>query len=257
MRLLYQSFGQSEGMEGYRAALETLLAASVADAEVSLGALPSALLDGKGYASAHALDVPLLLDSIALKVDDGVDGVAIGNAFDPGLWEARELFEVPILGWFETLILYALRVGWRVGVLCSGLNGPARVEEMALRYGVAGRMVRPRSIGITLREMLPAFEDRDQATGVVEAAQRTCALLAEDGAETVIVASGMLDVLLETAGFTSLAGLPVLPGIPVLMHELEAAVALHRYGVPSVSRVARFRTPPPTVRAALHRARRD
>lgn len=252
MHLLYQSFSQQEGSLPYSEALRRLLdGAASPQTTLTIGHIPAALMSGKGSGVVEALDLPALLKSVARHVAGGVSGIAIGNGFDPGLLEARELFDVPVLGWFETLTAYALRSAWRVGVLCSGASGPARIEAIAAVYGIQKRLVRPRSLGSNLPAILAAFGDAEAAEAIVAASERAAAGLAQDGAEAVIVASGMLDVLLETVGTKSLAGLPLIPGVPVLVKELEAAASLAALGVPFVSRVGRFRSPPREVFAAL------
>jgi hypothetical protein len=44
--------------------------------------------------------------------------------------------------------------------------------------------------------------------------------------------------------------LPLLPAAQILACELEAAAAISRLGVPSVSRTGRFRSPPASIHAA-------
>jgi Asp/Glu/hydantoin racemase len=252
VRLLYQSFGQEEGMGAYRQALTGLIARSVSEGTVvTLGGLPSALVEGKGYASAHALDLPALMTGVAAAVEDGADGVAIGNGFDPGLWECRELFDIPVLGLFETVSSYGLRAGWRLGVLCSGQSGPPRIMELASRYGTAGRMALPRAAGITVPDVLSGFTDAAAADRIADAAEEAATQLRQDGADILMVASGVLDTLLQAKGVTALAGLPLLPGVQILLRELEAAVLLARAGAPVVSRAGRFRRPPEQVLRAL------
>jgi allantoin racemase len=253
LRLAYQSFGQIDGMEPYQTRLEAIVTDAADGAEVRLLRLPSTLVSGKGFASAQALDVPAVLRSLARAVDDGVDAVAIGNGFDPGLWEARELFDIPILGMFETVSSYALRVGWRIGVLCSGNSGVTRVEEMAARYGIASRMVRPVAAGVAVPSVVAGFSDPAVAATVLQATERSIAHLAEQGADVVIVASGALDVFLRTMGGPAAGPLPILPSVEILVRELTAAAGMARAGIPFVSRAGRFARPP----AEIGRAVRD
>lgn len=252
IRILYQSFGQAEGMNAYRTVLNELVQrAAGADTEIVLGGLRTALLEGKGFGAAQALDVPLLLENVGREVAGGIDAVAIGNGFDPGLWEARELFDVPVVGWLETMLTYCMKVGWKVGVLCSGAAGPPRIEELITRYGVASRCLRPVALGKQMGNMLPAFEDPAVLAEVRSAADAACGQLADQGAEVVFVASGLLDTILEWEQPDTLGGIPFVPGIPVLVKEAEAAARIAQAGVPYVSRVGRFRAPPQSVIEAV------
>ncbi|MEA2622776.1 MAG: allantoin racemase [Chloroflexota bacterium] len=253
LRLAYQSFGQVAGMEAYQGRLEEIVRAASPESALRILRLPSTIVAGKGFASAQALDVPALLRSIAGAVDGGVEAVAVGNGFDPGLWEARELFDIPVLGMFETVAAYGLRVGWRLGVLCSGNSGVARVEELAARYGIGSRLVRPAAAGVRVPDVVAGFGDPQIAERVLEAARRSVAVLAERGADVVMVASGALDVFLASSGRPDV-GLPVLPSVTILVRELEAAAGLARLGVPFVSRAGRFASPPPEILTSLRRA---
>ncbi len=238
-------------METYQRELEALVKSSVrAGTEIDVLRLPDAVVSGKGFASAQALEVPAILRSIGKAVRDGYEAVAIGNGFDPGLWEARELFDVPILGMFETVSMYALRCGWRFGVLCSGSSGVARTEELAARYGISGRMIRPVAIGISVPEIVSAFGNESAAGYITKSASALAAELAGRGAETIVVASGALDVFLSTQTALKLA-IPVLPSVKVLVQELEAMACMARIGVPFVSRAGRFQKPPDEVTQRL------
>jgi len=250
LRLAYQSFGQLSGMEPYQDLLEALVGTAAGEHDVEILRLPATAIAGKGFASAQAMDVPAILGSIGSALDRGVEAIAIGNGFDPGLWEARELFDAPVVGMFETVAYRALRVGWRLGVVTSGTSGPSRIEELAIRYGISGRLVRPAAAGITVPGIVAAFEDDALARQVVADVERAVRILSERGADIVLVASGALDVFLDSAGRPDV-GLPVLPSVSIVVHELVSAARMARAGLPFVSRVGRFASPPPQIRASL------
>jgi len=250
LTLAYQSFGRVHGMEGYQHRLERLVHSVPVDAEVRVLRLPDTEISGKGYASAQALDVPAILASMAGAAESGVDAIAVGNGFDPGLWEARELFDVPVVGLFEAVAFYALRVGWRLGVVTSGASGVPRIEQLATQYGIRDRLVRPATAAVTVPTVVAAFDDADAARRVLTATEAAIRTLVERGADVVLVASGALDVFLTEFGRPDV-GVPVLPAVTTLVHHLYGAALLARDGVPYVSRSGRFASPPPEIRAAL------
>ncbi|HVC39806.1 MAG TPA: aspartate/glutamate racemase family protein [Candidatus Dormibacteraeota bacterium] len=252
LRVTYQSFGQLTGMEAYQDLLRAEVAAAAGPgAEVEVRCLDQALLGGKGFSASEALELPALLGSLAGAISAGAEAVAIANGFDPGLWPARELFEVPVLGLFETVAFHGLRMGARLGVLCSGRSGPARIQEMVARYGINSRVALPRTLGIAVPEVVSAFENDQTFMGIGEQLEIEIARLAADGAELVLIASGALGSLLQFRGIDQAAGLPILPNVPILVQELLAAAAISRLGVPPISRVGRFAAPPEAVRESL------
>jgi Asp/Glu/hydantoin racemase len=247
LRLAYQSFGQTGGMETYQDQLESTVRSSVsADVEITVRRLEWTIIAGKGYSSAQAMDVPLVLKSVAAAIDDGAEAVAIGNGFDPGLWEARELFDVPILGLFETVTSHGLRIASRLGVLCTGKSGPARIEELAARYGVWPRLVDPIAVGVDVPTVVRALTDpelrKDVATAVLDAINE----LRARGAEAVVVASGALGIFVDSVPNFA-PSLPIVSAVQVLVAELEAAGRMARRGVYTTSRVGRFAQPPQAI----------
>ena len=239
-------------MEAYQSRLESAVrTAASADTEIAILRLENAVVAGKGFASAQALEVPRLLRSIRQAVSAGFESIAIGNGFDPGLWEARELFDIPILGLFETVSVYALRAGWRFGVLCSGRSGITRVEELATRYGIASRMVRPAAVGVTVPDVVAAFSDPSAAQQINETVRSATDELGARGAEVVVIASGALDVFIGSQQSSASARLPILPSTTILVRELETSALLARLGVPYISRAGRFAKPPSEVVSTL------
>ncbi|HEY5034782.1 MAG TPA: aspartate/glutamate racemase family protein [Candidatus Dormibacteraeota bacterium] len=239
-------------MEAYQAELDSLVSSAASPGnEITVLRLQTALVEGKGFASAQAIEVPTLLRSLARAVREGYDAIAIGNGFDPGLWEARELFDLPVLGLFETLAFYGLRAAWRLGVLCSGNSGITRVEELAARYGINSRMARPLAVGIPVPKVVAAFSDRASAEAVLDGTNEALMELKRRGAEAVVVASGALGVFLDVHKSRLPLDLPVLPSVQILVRELECAAGLAKMGVPYVSRTGRFAKPPSAVEEML------
>ena len=239
-------------METYQSKLDDLVqSAASPGTEITVLRLESALVEGKGFASAQAIEVPALLRSVARAIHQGYDAVAIGNGFDPGLWEARELFDVPVLGLFETVAFYGLRTAWRLGVLCSGTSGIMRVEEMAARYGISSRLTRPVAAAVPVPKVVAAFSDAAVADTVLDATNEGLLELQRRGAEAVLVASGALGVFLEVNRSRLSPALPVLPSVQILVRELECAAGLAKLGAPYISRVGRFAKPPAAVENML------
>lgn len=252
LRVTYQSFGQMTGMEEYQAFMrEEVAAAAGPGADVEVRCLDHAVVSGKGLSSSEALELPSLLRSVAGAVAAGAEAVAIANGFDPGLWQARELFDVPVLGLFETVAFYGLRMGARLGVLCSGRNGPARIQELLCRYGIAARFARPRSLGIGVPAVMSAFEDDHAYERIADEIGQALKLLGADGAELTLIASGALGALIRSRRLDETTTMPVLSNVPILVQELVAAAALSRLGVPAVSRLGRFAAAPDVVRDGL------
>lgn len=97
--------------------------------------------------SAHAL-----VDLLAAH-DGGFDAAIVGMSLDSGLWAAREMLDVPVVGMTEAALHVATLHGNRVGMLVfGGVTLPYR--ELAEAYGYRERLAAVEALGVTPQEHL-------------------------------------------------------------------------------------------------------
>jgi allantoin racemase len=138
----------------------------------------------------EALVVPDILTKAVRAEKAGADAVIIDCMADPGLYAARELVRIPVVGPAQASMHLAAMLGHRFSVLTVSEQDVPEVEEQASRYGLSTKLASARPFNIPV---LALDDDVDETVGVlVTVAERT---IREDGAHVVI------------PGCTGLAGL--------------------------------------------------
>jgi allantoin racemase len=164
--------------------------------------------------SAHAL-----LDLLAEEAP-GQDAVIIGMSLDTGLWAARELLEVPVVGMTEAALLCACTMAPRFGLVVLGRNNAQQFRELVESYGLLGRLA-----GIAALELTPEDRLRDQEAllqPLVDGARR---LVEQDGAEVVILVGAVMAGL--PRALQGEVPVPLIEGIACGVLLAETLVRLH------------------------------
>jgi allantoin racemase len=138
----------------------------------------------------EALVVPDILTNVVRAEQAGADAVIIDCMGDPGLYAARELVAIPVVGPAQASMHLAAMLGHQFSVLSVTEQDVPAVAEQAARYGLATKLASARSFGIPV---LSLRDDVDQTIGkLVDVAERA---VRQDGAHVII------------PGCTGLAGL--------------------------------------------------
>jgi allantoin racemase len=138
----------------------------------------------------EALVVPDILTKAIEAEQSGADAVIIDCMADPGLYAARELVSIPVVGPAQASMHLAAMLGHRFSVLTVSEQDVPEVAERAARYGLSAKLASARPFSIPV---LALDDDVDQTvSALVEVAEKA---VREDGAHVVI------------PGCTGLAGL--------------------------------------------------
>jgi allantoin racemase len=125
-----------------------------------------------------------VLDLIAEQAD-GCDAVIISAFGDPGLYAAREMLDIPVVGVSEASFLTAYTLGRRYSLVCLTKRLRTWYMECAEEHGLAGRMASARALDIPIQDITQARETLKEH--LVELALRA---VDEDDAEVIIMAGG-------------------------------------------------------------------
>jgi len=160
------------------------------------------------------------------------DGVVIACFGDPGLFAARELSPVPVVGIAEASMLLACTVAHRFSVVTVLPRVKPWIEDTVRLHGLDRRCASVRTTTLTVFDC-----ERDPGAAEREIVRVGRLAVEEDGAEAICLGCagmGPLDKAVEAA-----LGVPVLDGVACAVKLVESLVD---YGV-STSRVAAFREP--------------
>ena len=160
---------------------------------------------------------------------EGYDAFLVGNIFEPGLHELRELLNIPVLGLRESSIHVACLMGATFSLVNINPKFVPRILEGVRLQGFASRMVSVERMTVERPSVFDlALRDEDAKAEIVrqftEAARRGI----EQGAEVLIPAGGSLMAVLAAAEVHEVDSTPVLNGLVALVKTAEMAVQIHK-----------------------------
>lgn len=174
------------------------------------------------------------LQVVAERATD-FDGVVIACYGDPGLYAARELSPVPVVGIAEASMLTACTVAHTFSVVTVLDRTAPLIFDVVRRYGLESRCASVRTTGLAVLDI-----ERDPAAAERAILTESRRALDEDGAEAICLGCAGMGAL-DRAVAAALDGVPVLDGVATAVKALEGLVDL---GL-GTSRRAAFQAPAP------------
>lgn len=255
MKIWYQSF--SVGSAKPDAPYPRILRESVAelldtDTEITFGPMRKTVASGHHLRSIQAYDLPELFRSLLTAEQDGFDAVIIGNALDPGYYEAKQLVRIPVLSIGHAALMYSLQLGTKVLLVVSGQKAIRLVRQNVQRYGLSQQVhdIIAGSSDLSVAQMLGAFEDASLRDQVIDSFISGVRESLTDEVEVVLPMAGILQVLLHHSGVKEIEGRPIVSGFLVTPALAELAAKLHRLGV-TTSNHGDFAPVPPELQDEL------
>jgi allantoin racemase len=168
----------------------------------------------------HALSVPGVAARAVEAEKDGVDALIIDCMGDPGLFVARELVSIPVIGPCEASMHMAAMMGHRFSVVTVLDTVRPMLENLAGIYGVGQKLESIRVIDVPVLELEARFEEVQGK--LADEARRA---VAADEADTIILGCtgflGCAEAISESFAAEGLA-VPVLDPIPAAVRLAEA-----------------------------------
>lgn len=248
MRLFYQSFGVSRGSTDghYGRVLKRIVETAAAPGtEIVIRGLSPHRAVADQYRYLELLDTVEVTENGLKAEAEGYDAFLVGNIFEPGLHELRELLNIPVLGLRESAIQVACLMGASFSLINVNPKFVPRITEAVKLQGVESRMVsvermtveRPGVFDQALRER-PAMDE------VVRQFTEASRLAIDKGAEVLLPAGGSLMAVLAEAGVHEIDNTPIVNGLVALVKTGEMAVGIRR--VTGVFTSKRMKYAPPS-----------
>jgi allantoin racemase len=232
VKLFYQSMGvarRSESGPYARALTKVLTEAAAPGVEIGVFGLSPGRALADQYRYLEHLDTGEILDNGLRAEKEGYDAFLIGNVFEPGLHELRELLNIPVLGLLESSVHVACLMGASFSVVNVNPKFARRVTENVASTGLASRMVSIDRMEVEGgRAVDRAFEDEAVCASVVHQFSEAARIGIAKGAETVIPAGGIVMTALAHAGVHAVDGVPIVNGLIALLKTAEMAVQIRQ-----------------------------
>ena len=252
MRLWVQVFSSRERHPHFHSALEDHLR-SVVEPGVQVevhGTTQGGL--GEQFRFFQAIDTRDILENV-LKCKDArgekkYDAFVTLNSTDPALYEAREILQIPVLGFLETSALVSCMMGRSFSLVTPNPKFALSYVQKIKLYGLSDRLASIEAMPLHhLPDLRNAFIDpalRKVVTDAFDAAARRAVAA---GAE-VIIPCGSHAVIQARRGLTEIDGALLLDGLTVLIKMAETAVKIQKITGTFVSRKLLFQMPGKVVR---------
>lgn len=232
MRLFYQSFGVSRrSRDGdYGKLLKSILdQAAAPGTEISIHGLSPHRAIAEQYRYLEFLDKSDVMDNGLRAEREGYDAVVLGNIFDPGLHELREVLNIPVVGLCEASVHVACLMGSSFSLININPKFTRRIIESITLQGLRSRLVSIDQMSVARPGVFDAALRDDEVTAEIVREFTECARCSlEKGAEVVIPAGGSLMAVLAKAGVHQVNSAPVLNGLIAVIKVAELAVGMRR-----------------------------
>lgn len=175
---------------------------------------------------------------------EGYDAFIVGHIQDSGLWEAKSVVDIPVLGLGEACLLYACMLGMRIGIVTINPRFIPGFHTQIKKYGLEQRIVGVHAMTFEPGELTAAFDSAETYAAARASFCEQAAPLVAAGVDVLIPGGGIPMLLFSGEQGFNVDGAPVVDGIPILMKMARAAVELKRLNGLGVSRAADMVLPP-------------
>lgn len=187
------------------------------------------------------LNTQKILENLLRAQREGFDAVAIGCGMDPGLEEAKEVLDIPVLSLSETGMLIACMLGRKFTVITHHhLLDRKRIDFLIQRYGLESRSVHSKGIKVDLNVLGRSFKNPKP---ILTSFKKAIKGAIRQGAEVVIPGCNILNLVAVQNRFYQVDGVPILDVAGVLMKMTESMVSLKRACGVQISRRGLFESP--------------
>jgi Asp/Glu/hydantoin racemase len=162
----------------------------------------------------------------ALRAEaEGYDAFFISVILDPALEEIRSLLKIPVVGLFQSTMLFAATLGQPISWVLYAPAAEEQLPRLASLYGVRdlmGPIIRP---SFTLADVMAGYKDPTRVIEMfTEAGERAVA----QGAKVLVPGEARLNTLMARAGVSEVAGVPVIDSIGVGIAYAEMRARFYR-----------------------------
>lgn len=166
----------------------------------------------------------------------GYDAFVLGHFQEPALVELRSAVDIPVVSLGESNMLAALSLGHRFGLVTVDPVFLPWHDRQVRAAGLGERCAGIEAITMNVAGFMKAYTDKRAYARVRADFAKQVRPLVEAGAEVIIAAGGLAQMLFARERPFLIDGAPVLNGIAVVAKAAEMALALKDISGVSISR---------------------
>lgn len=257
IRIWYQSMTQLGALSNYAAALAQR-AARVCSEHVEVvfngvsehryqGRMPADILK---YPYAKLVLQSEAIDFCRRAERENFDAIVLGSFSEPFLQEIRSVVDIPVVSMPESSLLVACSLAEQFALITLAPSNVRRLKSLVRRHGLESRISGIYAVTRHLDEadLNAALKQPDAVIADFTAVGRNAV---DAGADLVIPAEGILNLLLHANGVDTIAGATVQDCVGVAFLYAELLVNLKRRAGLGVGRRWTYAMPPPELMAQL------
>ncbi len=252
MRIWVQVFSSRARNPNFHAALEEHLRSIVSPGvQIEVHGTRKGGL-GEQFRFFQAIDTPDIIENILkcreAKGDGRYDAFVSLNSTDPALVEAREILDIPVLGFLETTALVSCMMGRSFALITPNPKFALSYAQKIQLYGLSDRLASIEAMDVPhLPDYRQAFIDPAAHARVMTEFDSAARRAVAAGAE-VIIPCGSHAVLQARRGLREIDGALIIDGLGILLKMAETAVGIQQFMGTFVSRKMLYQTPGAVVR---------
>ncbi len=181
------------------------------------------------------LKVAQIIENALRAEREGYDAIALSVFLDPGLEEARNLVDIPVVSALETALEVASKFGRAFGLITRAKWMNPRVAALVRQYRYDDRVatLAPLAYPMGLDELDTVLAAPGE---FIDRFSQQASALIRSGVDVIIPAEGLLNTVLVRSGVREVEGVPVLDSYGALLAHAEMLVRVRRSLAPAVTR---------------------
>lgn len=174
---------------------------------------------------------------------EGYDAFVVGHMQDAGLYEARSVVDIPVIGLGETSMLYACTLAQRIAIVTINEKYIPWFRQQVRKYEIEKRVDKIQALRYEPGEITRAFDSETLYSEVKSQFISQCTSIVEAGSDLIIPGGGIPMLLFRNEANFTAGKAPILNGIFVAIKWAEMAVSLQKHTGIKVSRNADYTKP--------------
>ena len=178
---------------------------------------------------------------------EGYDAFVVGHFQDAGLYEARAVVDIPVLGLGEASMLYCCQLAQQIGIVTINERFIPWFHHQLGKYGLRERVTGVHAMSFEPGQILAAFGSAEKMARVKELFREQAEPLVQRGLQLLLPGGGIPMLLFANEHDHNVSGAPVVNGIEIVANMAEMAIGLQRRSGLGVSRTADYSKPPAAI----------